>query len=206
MNLVVVNQGARSRRMSAINPHSTGFAAFADVLYTGVLLFGLSIPLVTWFAALSAGIEELRDSRAQDRHVSARRVWRAFGDRVVRHPLSHILAPALLTAILVFDVLLLPYVGPGELWSVVLPIVLAAGLGAVALRVAGAWRRGGHPRRILFTAWRRMSGDVGGTLLLLLAVATAGSIVAIAPMLAVVILGPVALAAVAMDRRAEELS
>jgi len=191
--------------MSALNPHSSGFAAFSDTLYTGVLVFALALPVVTWFAALSAGVEEMRDSRIEDRHVHARRVWAAFVDRVRRHPLSHVVVPVALTALVIVDVVLLPYVAPGELWATVIPVVLAAGLGAVALRVAGAWRRGQAPRRSLAIAWRRMSDDAGGSALLALAVVTAGCLVAVAPMLAIVVFGPVALAAVAMDRRAERV-
>jgi hypothetical protein len=162
------------------------------------------VPAVTWFAALSAGVEELRAARAEDRHVRARAVWSAFVDRVMRHPISHVVVPTAVTALLVVDVVLLPYAAPGEIWATVLPVVLAAGLGAIALRVAGAWRRGADPRRILAVAWRRMSQDAAGSALLVLAVIAAGAIVAVAPMLAIVMPGPLALAAVAMDRDPQE--
>ena len=188
------------RRQSALDPHSPTFHAFADVLYVGVLVFGLSLLVVTWFAALSAGVEALRTAREGDRHVTAGAVWSAFVDRVVRHPLSHVLAPAFVTALLVVDVVLLPYVAPGDLAASVLPVVLAAGLGAIALRVAGAWRRDAGARASFSLAWRRMSTDASGSALLVLAVITAGSIAAIAPMLAIVLPGPLALAASAMDR------
>lgn len=188
------------RRRSGLDPHSTTFHSFADMLYTGVLVFALALPLLTWFAALSAGVEELRTARAEDRHVRARAVWSAFADRLVRHPLSHVVVPTLVTALLVVDVVVLPYVAPGELWATVLPVVLAAGLGAIALRVAGAWRRGIPTRTTLAIAWRRMSTDAAGSALLVLAVATAGAIVAIVPLLAIVLPGGLALAAIAMDR------
>jgi hypothetical protein len=189
---------------SGLDPHSATFGAFADVLYSGVLMFGLSLLIVTWYAALSAGVEALREARAADRHVRAGDVWSAFVDRVVRHPLSHVVVPTLITALVILDVVLIPYVAPGELLAAVLPAVLAAGLGAIGLRVAGAWRREISPRRVLAIAWRRMSQDARGSALLVLAVVTAGAVVAMAPMLAVVMLGPLALAAVAMDRDPEE--
>lgn len=196
----------RRRAPGGLDPHSPTFQLFSDTLYVGVLVFGLSLLVVTWFAALSAGVEALRDARAGDRHVSARRVWSAFVDRVIRHPLSHIVLPTVVTAVLVFDVVALPYVAPGEAWALALPIVLAAGLGAVALRVAGAWRRG-LPARVTFArAWRRMSQDAAGSALLVIAVAAAGAIVSIAPLLLVVMLGPLALAALALDREPEEAS
>lgn len=193
----------RPARRAPLSPHSATFHAFADMLYAGVLIFGLSLLVVTWFAALSAGVEALRTARRDDTHVSARTVAAAFADRVVRHPLSHVVAPTLVTAVLVVDVIVLPYVAPGSLWSIVLPVVLAAALGAIALRVAGAWRRESAPRDSLALAWRRMSTDGAGSALLFLAVVTAGAIVTIVPMLAVVIPGPLALAAVAMDRTTE---
>jgi hypothetical protein len=194
----------RRRAPGGLDPHSPTFQLFSDVLYAGVLIFGLSLLLVTWFAALSAGTEALRTARRTDRHVVARVVWSAFVDRVVRHPISHIVAPTLVTGLLVIDVVLLPYAAPGELWASALPIVLAAGMGAVALRVAGTWRRGTAPRVLLARAWRRMSDDSGGSALLVLAVAAAGAILSIAPMLAFVMPGLLALAAVAMDREPQE--
>lgn len=190
----------RRRAPGALDPHSPTFHLFADTLYIGVLVFGLSLLIVTWFAALSAGVETLREARAADRHASARRLWSVFVDRTVRHPLSHVVLPTIVTALLAFDVVVLPYVAPGEAWALALPVVLAAGLGAVALRVAGAWRTGVPARRTFAVAWRRMSEDAAGSALLVLAVAAAGAIVSIAPLLLVVMLGPLALAAVAMDR------
>jgi hypothetical protein len=194
----------RRRAPGGLDPHSPTFQLFSDVLYAGVLMFGLSLLVVTWFAALSAGVEALRTARRTDRHVSARGVWDAFANRVVRHPISHIVAPTLVTALLAVDVVLLPYVAPGEAWTLVLPIVLAAGLGAVALRVAGTWRRGTAPRILLARAWRGMSEDAAGSGLLVLAVASAGAILTIAPMLGFVMPGLLALAAVAMDRDPQE--
>lgn len=201
--MTVVGDRRPVRRRSPLDPHSPTFHAFADMLYAGVMIFALALPVITWFAALSAGVEAIRDARAADQHVRVRAVWSAFVNRVVRHPISHVLAPALVTALLVVDVVLLPYVAPGELWSMVLPVVLAAGLGAIALRIAGTWRRDEPARALLARAWRRMSTDAAGSALLVMAVACAGAIVVIAPLLALVLPGGLALAALAMDRDGE---
>lgn len=201
---VPARTAVRRRAPGGLDPHSPTFQLFSDVLYAGVLIFGLSLLVVTWFAALSAGVEVLREARRADRHVTARAVWGAFANRVVRHPLSHLVAPTLVSAVLVVDVVLLPYVVPGEAWALALPIVLAAGLGGVALRVAGTWRRGTAPRVLLGRAWRRMSQDAAGSGLLVLAVAAAGAILTIAPMLAFVMPGLLAMAAVAVDRDPQE--
>lgn len=196
----------RRRAPGGLDPHSPTFQLFSDMLSVGVLIFALALPVVTWFAALSAGVEALRIARVEDRHVRVRDVWSAFADRVMRHPISHLLVPAAVTALLVVDVVLLPYAAPGDLWAAALPIVLGAGLGAIALRIAGTWRRDEAPRVLLARAWRRMSADAAGSALLVLAVACAGAIVVIAPLLALVLPGGLALAALALDREPEEAS
>jgi len=190
------------RRRSGLDPHSDTFHAFADVLYTGVLVFALSLPVVTGFAALGAGVQALREARAADGHVSVGSVLRAFGRRL-RHPVAQLLLPTLVTALLALDVLVLPFLGADPTAAAVVPIVLAATAGAVALRVAGAWRDDVPARRTLALAWRRMSADAGGTLVLILAVASAGAVIAVVPLLVVVMAGPLALAALAMDRDGE---
>jgi len=190
----------RRRRGSGLDPHSDTFRAFADVLYVGILVFALSLPLVTWFAALSAGVQALREARDADGHVTIGAVWRAFADRLRHHWFVHLVLPAVLLAVIVLDTLVLPFLGAGELISAAVPIVLASVTGAVALRVAGAWRPGVPARATLVLAWRRMSQDAAGSLLLVLAVAAAGAIVSVIPILAVVLAGPLALAGVAMDR------
>jgi len=200
MSAVTERRRIRRREQSALDPHSSMFHAFADMLYAGVLIFGLSLMVVTWFAAFSAGVQALREARESDRHVTSRAVWAAFLNRISRHPLTHVLAPSIVTTLLVVDVVLLPYVAPGSFGATVLPIVLAAALGAIALRVAGTWRQDRPARASLAMAWRRMSTDAGGSALLALAVAAAGAVVMIAPMLLIVMPGPLALAAVAMDR------
>ena len=101
------------------------------------------------------------------------------------------------------DVLVLPFLGADPTAAAVVPIVLAATAGAVALRVAGAWRDDVPARRTLALAWRRMSADAGGTVVLILAVASAGAVIAVVPLLVVVMAGPLALAALAMDRDGE---
>ena len=70
----------------------------------------------------------------------------------------------------------------------------------MALRVAGTWRRDTAPRILLARAWRRMSEDAAGSALLMLAVVSAGAILAVAPMLVFVMPGLLALAAAALDR------
>jgi len=191
---------SRRRRRSGLDPHSDTFRAFADVLYTGVLIFLLALPLVTWFAALGAGTQALREARSDDGHVTIGAVWRPFVHRLRRHALTHLVLPTAVLVVLVLDVLILPFLGADEFLAAAIPVVLASAIGAIALRVAGVWREGVPARTSLATAWRRMSEDAGGSVLLALAVAVAGAVVWIIPLLAIVMAGPLALAAVAMDR------
>lgn len=192
------------RRRSVLDPHSVTFHAFADTLYTGVLIFALALPVVTWFAALSAGVQALREAREQDSHVTVGSVWRPFVSRIRRHWFVHLVLPAAIVAVLVLDVLILPFLGADATTAMVIPIVLASAVGAIALRVAGTWRDGVPVRTTLAVAWRRMSEDGAGSALLALAVAAAGAIVSFVPLLAIVMAGPLALAGVAVDHRLTE--
>lgn len=187
------------RRAAGLDPHSSTFAQFADVLYAGVLIVLFSLPLVTWFAAFSAGVQALRESRALDRHVSIGTVWRPFLQRVRRSWAVHLLLPIPVTALLTVNIVFLPYTDLGPHAAQVISLVLAAVAGALALRVAGVWRPDVPARVLLARAWRLMPEDPRGSGLLVIAVAAAGSIVAVIPLLALVIPGPLALAAVAMD-------
>lgn len=191
---------APARRRSGLDPHSDTFHAFADVLYTGVLVFVLSLPVVTAFAALGAGVGALREARATDGHVTVPAVWRGFRVRALRHPIAQLVLPTLVLALLVLDLVALPFLGADPTMSALVPIVLGSATGAVALRAAGAWREGQSAVRTLRLAWGRMSDDGSGTVVLLLTVAAAGGVVATVPLLIVVMAGPLALAALAMDR------
>jgi hypothetical protein len=191
------------RRASILDPHSPTFSTFADVLYVGVLVFALSIPLVTSFAALSAGTQALREAKEADRHVTIGSVWRPFADRVVRHWFVALVLPAVVTALLIVDLVVMPYLVPDAVIALVLPAVVASAAGAIALRIAGTWRTGVSARDTLAESWRRMAEDAGGSLLLALTVAAAGAVVAVIPLLALVMPGLLALAAVALDHRFE---
>jgi hypothetical protein len=193
----------RRRRASILDPHSAAFSTFADVLYTGVLVCALSIPLVTAFAALSAGAQALREARDADRHVTIGAVWRPFADRVAHHWFATIVLPVVVTVLLAGDLVVMPYLVPDALLAAAIPAVVASAAGALALRIAGTWRPGVAARATLAASWRRMSDDAGGSLLLALTVAAAGAVVVIMPFLVLLMPGMLALAAVAIDRRYE---
>lgn len=188
------------RRPSILDPHSSAFGLFSDVLYTGVLVFVGALPVVTGFAALSAGVETLRDARAGEGRVRARVFVRVLASRLRRSPVLHVVVPVAVTALLAVNAVVLPWTGLDPTWAAAVSVTLGAVLGAAALRVAGAWRPAVPARRTLHTVSGRMAGDATGTLLLAAAVAAAGAIVWTTPLLALVMPGVLALAAVALDR------
>lgn len=205
MTVTAGHRPARRRGAGLLDPRSDTFRSFADTLLVGVLVFVTAIPVVTGFAGMSAGADVLRRARLTDGHVGVRAFWRAFGDRVARHWPSHVIAPTAILALLVLNLLAMPYIVPDPTLAVAVPAVLATAAATLALRFAGAWR-GGAPA---VAAWRRaygaMSTDVAGTVLLAGAVVTAGVLVAVAPLLLLIIAGPLVLATVAVDLRTPEV-
>ena len=189
----------RRRGGSILDPHSSSFALFSDTLWVGVMVAVASIPVVTSFAAVSAGVETLREARERDGSVTLRAFGGALLDRLRHHWPTHLVLPAIVLAALVLNVVVLPYTGADSLVATVASAAVAALAGAVALRVAGSWRRGLRAREVFAIAWRRMSEDAYGSLLLACGVTAAGAIVVISPLLGVIMAGPLVLAAVAID-------
>ncbi|MEO3812731.1 hypothetical protein ABGB17_27330 [Sphaerisporangium sp. B11E5] len=166
----------------------------SESLLLGVLVFLASLPLVTVFAAVTAGCALLRDAgqgvgvRPYARHLRA--VARS-GPPVFAAPL----VPGLL--------LPLHWVAAGaglpggEVYAAAVP-PLAVAAAALALRCAGAWRPGAGWPRVLRTALR---ADLYGTALLAMAVAAAVVVCSVFPVVTPLALGQLVLAAAAVDAR-----
>jgi len=192
---------ASKKRLPALaNPYSASFRLLSDTLLAGVIVLALSIPLVTWFAALTGAVAALRDAHRADGPVRVRAIVRYGVRSVRRHALLTVLAPTVFVCFLLLDLLVLPHVVGDARLALVAVGVLAAGIGAFALRIAGAWRDERTAREIVRIAWGRMSADPVGSLMLFAAGACAGLIVSFAPPLVFVMGGPLALAALAFDR------
>ena len=73
----------------------------------------------------------------------------------------------------------------------------------VALRSANRWRPAPRWRAVIAAVAREAARDLGGSALLLLALACALAIVALVPITALLVAGPLALATVAVDSRAK---
>jgi len=192
---------ARRRRLPGVlDPYSTSFRLLSDTLLAGLLVLALSLPVVTWFAALTGATAALRDARAAEDPIRVRRILGHGWSAVRRHPLLTLLAPAVFVAFILADLLVLPHLlgdATLALWALG---AIASGVGAFALRIAGAWRADRTARGVLALAWGRMSADPVGTLMLFGACAAAALIVSFSPPLVLVIGGPLALAALAFDR------
>ncbi|WP_433676184.1 hypothetical protein [Microbacterium gorillae] len=184
-------------RRRVLTPYSDGFRQFSDVLLLGLLIFLASLPIVTAFAALTAGVDVLAAARRVDGPVRVRAFAAALVARL-RRWLSHIVVPVVVIVLLAADLLLLPLITASTTASaVIVGLLAAAALTAGVLfaamlqpgeRAAHAWGRTG-------AALGRAPGAAG---MMLLASVTAIALVVIAPVLATVIAGPYVLAAVAV--------
>ncbi|QWF78038.1 hypothetical protein [Amycolatopsis sp. CA-230715] len=170
------------------------FELFADVLSVGIATTVACLPVVTAPAALSTACEVLRGGRGS--------FWRAFSRRARwRADLLAGLAMIGVASVLAADFLLAGAGLPGGK-----PFTVALALVAVALAVIGL-RAVAMPAR----GWRRAYADAaaasfadpGGSLLLLLAFATAALCAWVLPPVAALVPGPLAMAACAMEQRRE---
>ncbi|GAA3796843.1 hypothetical protein GCM10022226_15280 [Sphaerisporangium flaviroseum] len=178
---------------------SRRFTLLSESLLLGVLVFLASLPLVTTFAAVTAGCALLRDAERTSVGV------RPYGRRLVAvaraGPLGFA-APVALGLVLTLDWVAVRAGLPGhEALAVLVPLVALAAA-ALALRCAAAWRPGlGWPR-----AFRSaVQADLYGTALLAMAVVVAMVVCSAFPLVTPLALGQLVLAAVAVDARMSPL-
>lgn len=178
----------------------TGLADFSDCLLTGLLVALASVPVVTAAPAFAAGCRAVDRAR----HGSGRPLWTTFwaGFRETARGGS-LFALGCLAAVVVFAVDLevagsMPgagVLGPA-LW------LLAAVAAVVAVRTCGVVAAGEPSwRRAVVTAARETAAAPGNALLLAGAAGLAVVLVWMLPILALVVAGPLALAAVATGGR-----
>ncbi|MFJ3673837.1 hypothetical protein ACIPSE_46085 [Streptomyces sp. NPDC090106] len=173
---------------------SPRFQLFADCLLLGVLLLLCSLPLVTAFAALTAGCAALRELAHGGPGVTPATLLAALR-RVLRSGPVVLLAPTLLLTLLWLDAVILEaHGGTG------LPFVLAGTLAAaLLLRCAAGWREGTPWRLTVAAAFRSVPQQPLVLVLLAGACAAVAALLAMSPVLIVILLGPLALAATAAD-------
>lgn len=177
-----------------------GFALLGETLLVGVVVLLASVPVVTAVPALAAGARHLRrhlvgeadgiGDLARDVVVAVRDLW------VVGF------AVPVLAVLLAYDVWLARTgVLPGGTFVVAVSLLVAAGVVAVVLRLVAAWTPGDDLRAGLRTAGRRAREDLGGSMLLVVAVVVCGVLVWMLLPLVIVVGGLLSLAALAVEAR-----
>ncbi|SDP33840.1 hypothetical protein SAMN04487905_103261 [Actinopolyspora xinjiangensis] len=189
-------------------PFGAGFELFADMLGIGVATTLASLPVVTAPAAVSTACGQLRARSGGRRSTDGTGYFRALARRLCgpRGP-ADLLAGAvsvLVVALLAVDALLLRStrgVIPGTGIVTVTLILLTASLAALCLRTVALPMSEHGWRPALRLAVRASALDPLGSVLLVMAVAVAALCVWMLPVLAVLILGPLSLAATAVQAR-----
>ncbi|MFJ7214593.1 hypothetical protein [Amycolatopsis sp. NPDC098790] len=178
----------------------TGLEDFSDCLLTGLLVALASVPVVTAAPAFAAGCRVLDRSR----HGIARPLWTTFWAdfrQAARGGLPFSLG--CLAAVVLFAVDL-EIAGSMAGAGVLRPVlwVLAAAVAVVAVRTCEVVASGEPSwRRSVVTAARETAAAPGHALLLAGAAGSAVVLVWMLPILALVVAGPLALAAVATGGR-----
>lgn len=171
------------------------FAPFADCLLLGVFLLVCSLPVVTAFPALVAGCAVLREQAYGGPGVTPRQLVNALR-RVLRSGHTVWLVPSAVLALLWLDALALDAHGPGLGAPVAAASAVVAALG---LRCAAGWREGTAWRTVVIAAFRSMPQQPLVLVLLAGSVVAAAVLLAMSPVLLLIVLGPLALAATAAD-------
>lgn len=174
---------------------NTRLALFAEAMLTGLLVFLASLPVVTAFAAFTAGCAALRDRGSEG--VGVRPYSRLFLE-VLRTGPGVLVIPALVPAVLLADWVALHAGAPGA--QVLFPVLLI-GSAVFAMRTATAWRPERSWRAAMRLAAASLRDDLYGTFLLALAVLAALLIGVMIPIIAPLILGQVVLACLAVEAR-----
>jgi hypothetical protein len=172
---------------------------FGECLTAGLLVLLVALPVVTLLPALAAGCAHIKA------HVDGETTTiRAFFDRVrAAWPGSWAVSVGVVVgfAVLAVDVLVLRTRVAGGGAVAVVCGVAAVGLAVVVLRAAALWSPGARWPAVMRDAGRRAVGDLGGSLLLAMALGVLLVVTWQLPPLLLPMVGCVVMAAVAVDRR-----
>jgi hypothetical protein len=193
--------GTRARPGDATLAAPGGLALFADCLLVGVCAAVAAVPLVTGPAALVAACATVGDRVRWDHTAGPRAYGRHLLAAIRSGPVGVLVMPVLVGGVLALDALAVASGVPGAAGLAVLLAGCAVAAVVVGLRAAAGWRPGRPWPAVVSSAARRALGDPGGSALLLAAAAASAVIVAMVPLTALLIGGPLALAAVAVDGR-----
>jgi hypothetical protein len=200
MSITEKNRTRPPQKQAFLQRYEGPISSLADCLVVGILVLLSFIPLVTGFAGFVAGCAILRARTRGEGKITPAAFWREFRT-AVRSSIGVILIPAALGGVLVVDLFAL-YAGLGEnpvMW-VALGLVSAV-VAVLGIRAAAAWRPGQRWTPTVQRSFAALGDDLGGSLLLLGALATSIALALFTPMLTIVCLGPLVLGAVAIDTR-----
>lgn len=176
------------------------FALFGEVLWVGVLMAVVCIPIVTWPAAVAAGAAHLR----RFLNAEATPVSLFLGDVRAAAPGAIVpgAATVILAAVAVVDVVLVTAgVIPGGLVVAVVATAAAAVAVIATVLAASVWSRGVSWRMLLAVAPRIARADLSGTAYIVIALALAAVIAWQFLPLVIPALGVLAFALVAIGER-----
>lgn len=174
------------------------FATFAESLLLGVLVFVAALPLVTGFAAVTAGCALFADR--EHTPVGVRSYCRRLR-AVARTGPAGLAVPVVPAVVLAFDWAAVRAGLPGH--QVLGPLISlsAAGAVAVGLRAAALWRPGATWPAVWRAGAEAARADPYGTGLLAFAVVAVVIVSWTFPVVTPLALGQLVLAAVAVDAR-----
>jgi hypothetical protein len=172
------------------------FALFADCLLLGLFTALAAIPMVTAYPAFVAACTMLRDQTP----VGPRTYLRCL-QSVLRSDFLIWWVPSTAVAVATADAIAVGAGVPGAKPMAALLTVAIAATAVVALRSAAAWQPARRWRSLVPAAARDAARDLGGSALLLFAIISAAAIIVFVPITALLVTGPLALAAVAVSSR-----
>ncbi|MGY0024131.1 hypothetical protein [Streptomyces sp. cg35] len=187
------SSAAQARRRDT--PYGERFTLFAEVLWIGLLVAAGSLLVVTWPAAMAAGCAEVRRCVPDGPSTGTARRFLADWRGALRGGSAVGALGLLALAFLAADLRLAAAAGDLPFFWV-LALVVGGAAGAVVvlqIRVAARWSVTGR--------WARPRWDPGGTVMLGGAVLVSAVCVWQLLLLAPLVAGVLALAAVAVDRR-----
>ncbi|MFE2755095.1 hypothetical protein ACFXGA_24145 [Actinosynnema sp. NPDC059335] len=175
------------------------FALFGECLTAGLLVLLAAVPVVTLMPALAAGCAHIK-AHVDGETTSVRAFFRRVRAAV---PGGWVLSVGVVVAfaVLAVDVVVLrTRVAGGGVVAVVCGMA-AVGLAVVVLRAAALWTAGARWSAVVRAAARRGGSDLGGSLLLVMALGMLVVVTWQLPPLVLPMLGCVLMAAVAVERR-----
>lgn len=190
-----------TRVKSTTPPRMSGaekFTLFADCLLVGVCTAIAAIGVVTAVPAMAAGCTALRERITADRPAGPVAYTRHLR-HAMRGSRAVLFAPVLVLTVLAADAIAVAAGVPGQLPLAGLLVVASCGAVVFGLRAAARWRADTGWAVAARSAGVDVVADPTGSLLLLMAVVATVVVGSLVPITLLLVAGPLALAATAID-------